>query len=544
MSESLPSDVAAPTANPLCFMRSTEIKSLPSLREVLESRAGACVEVVLNAGAEPISRDRVSPHVWFDEFESELGPGHKRLWSKIIAFAQARCMFHSFLLRLPTKGMFLHLSSARPAETLQDLAPARAEPRLRGLCAAPLDNALARDRPLLHGLLIGEPSPLQQAVRLTPAEFVSRVLGPSGTVEPARVHELGAVQDLEKAAGSTFWELLWGASSNVEALRLCKDQLGGRLSLHCFKTGRSRAQPIRFSVPMAVCLAEMLIFTASFPNVPSKFALWMFGDLFCTQDVRACPDGSYAGRDPNDQCQFRACPSTGPACYSDVFVCSEGTILTRDASNYCQFPACPCGAGEEWDAYKQIVATTCAAPNACPSGKKCVQFPGTRCLFSPCVQFICVSQSARVPSEGSKGASSWAFDSPLLSALVCKVGEQYDTILKRCVAVSCAAAYACPAGQDCVPQSIQCIRAPCAQFVCRARDTAAGSWGTSSFADLYRQKVSQLGSDANSWTALSGSGANSWSASSAANQPGAYSSGSSAYQTRASTRNRSGSWGV
>jgi len=30
--------------------------------------------------------------------------------------------------------------------------------------------------------------------------------------------------------------------------------------------------------------------------------------VFCPQDVRQCPDGSWVGRDPNNNCQFRPCP--------------------------------------------------------------------------------------------------------------------------------------------------------------------------------------------------------------------------------------------
>ncbi len=29
---------------------------------------------------------------------------------------------------------------------------------------------------------------------------------------------------------------------------------------------------------------------------------------FCTMDAKMCPDGSYVGRDPENGCEFRACP--------------------------------------------------------------------------------------------------------------------------------------------------------------------------------------------------------------------------------------------
>lgn len=30
--------------------------------------------------------------------------------------------------------------------------------------------------------------------------------------------------------------------------------------------------------------------------------------VFCPQDVRQCPDGSWVGRDPDNNCRFRPCP--------------------------------------------------------------------------------------------------------------------------------------------------------------------------------------------------------------------------------------------
>jgi hypothetical protein len=30
--------------------------------------------------------------------------------------------------------------------------------------------------------------------------------------------------------------------------------------------------------------------------------------IACTMEAKACPDGSYVGRDPAKNCEFRACP--------------------------------------------------------------------------------------------------------------------------------------------------------------------------------------------------------------------------------------------
>jgi hypothetical protein len=31
--------------------------------------------------------------------------------------------------------------------------------------------------------------------------------------------------------------------------------------------------------------------------------------VFCTMEAKACPDGSYVGRDPARSCEFKPCPS-------------------------------------------------------------------------------------------------------------------------------------------------------------------------------------------------------------------------------------------
>lgn len=41
---------------------------------------------------------------------------------------------------------------------------------------------------------------------------------------------------------------------------------------------------------------------------PSPTGITIPDDLICTTDVQACPDGSYVSRDPQNGCQFPACP--------------------------------------------------------------------------------------------------------------------------------------------------------------------------------------------------------------------------------------------
>jgi hypothetical protein len=34
------------------------------------------------------------------------------------------------------------------------------------------------------------------------------------------------------------------------------------------------------------------------------------GDTVCSQEVKSCPDGSYVGRNPADECKFKPCPGS------------------------------------------------------------------------------------------------------------------------------------------------------------------------------------------------------------------------------------------
>ena len=95
------------------------------------------------------------------------------------------------------------------------------------------------------------------------------------------------------------------------------------------------------------------------PQVPSP------GDIVCPEDLKQCPDGSYVGRDINNNCQFKPCrprlsppipdvlptlpalpsfPRPNPSiliCDTDVIKCWDGTERTRDPINNCKFKDCP-----------------------------------------------------------------------------------------------------------------------------------------------------------------------------------------------------------
>lgn len=74
--------------------------------------------------------------------------------------------------------------------------------------------------------------------------------------------------------------------------------------------------------------------------------------VFCTMDVKMCPDGSYVGRQ-GANCEFAACPgpatsnpSSTPApsepvaCTMDAKICPDGSAVGRQGPN-CEFTPCP-----------------------------------------------------------------------------------------------------------------------------------------------------------------------------------------------------------
>jgi len=64
-------------------------------------------------------------------------------------------------------------------------------------------------------------------------------------------------------------------------------------------------------------------------------------EVACAADVQECADGSYASRDPANNCAFRLCPEEELACAMDVSECPDGTFASRDPGNNCEFKSCP-----------------------------------------------------------------------------------------------------------------------------------------------------------------------------------------------------------
>lgn len=61
--------------------------------------------------------------------------------------------------------------------------------------------------------------------------------------------------------------------------------------------------------------------------------------LECMTDVKECLGAASVSRDPNNGCQFPACPA--PACDHSVRQCADGSQVSRNANNNCEFDACP-----------------------------------------------------------------------------------------------------------------------------------------------------------------------------------------------------------
>jgi hypothetical protein len=65
--------------------------------------------------------------------------------------------------------------------------------------------------------------------------------------------------------------------------------------------------------------------------------------LACTEEAMECPDGSFVGRNPSNNCAFDACPEAMILCTGDVQQCSDGSWVGRDANNNCEFKTCSDG---------------------------------------------------------------------------------------------------------------------------------------------------------------------------------------------------------
>lgn len=69
--------------------------------------------------------------------------------------------------------------------------------------------------------------------------------------------------------------------------------------------------------------------------------------IACTLEAKLCPDGSYVGRNPQNNCEFNECPAAsvpideGVFCTSEAKLCLDGSYVGRNPKNNCEFDPCP-----------------------------------------------------------------------------------------------------------------------------------------------------------------------------------------------------------
>jgi hypothetical protein len=82
---------------------------------------------------------------------------------------------------------------------------------------------------------------------------------------------------------------------------------------------------------LMACGAELAPMTCKNQTLPAEL-------LACTQDVQECPDGSFVGRDPADDCAFVSCPTSKEEQQEEDVNCAtcaceyhDGCITTANA---------------------------------------------------------------------------------------------------------------------------------------------------------------------------------------------------------------------
>jgi hypothetical protein len=227
-------------------------------------------------------------------------------------------------------------------------------------------------------------------------------------------------------------------------------------------------------------------------------------NFVCSAEPETCGVGE-AFDELTKQCVAVSC---------DAKPCKEGSEC-RKVDLQCIRAPCPqfqcvasasCGVGEERNSAGVCVAVSCEAKSACTDAKlpRCVATPGIVCKTGPCPQFACVEASDVQCGVGEEfdrlsqkcvavscKANPCPKEKPVCSekdALVCVRApcprftcsadepnkcpefEEFDSVTNKCVAVACGSANACPADKPvCTPSKKVCLRAPCQQFTCAAK---------------------------------------------------------------------------
>lgn len=87
--------------------------------------------------------------------------------------------------------------------------------------------------------------------------------------------------------------------------------------------------------PDLICYKNPLL--ANSPGVCGKSSDEVF---FCLDEVKRCPDGSFVGRDPDNECEFFPCEYVFIGCTEESKQCSDGTFVYRTPERGCDFTPC------------------------------------------------------------------------------------------------------------------------------------------------------------------------------------------------------------
>jgi len=139
------------------------------------------------------------------------------------------------------------------------------------------------------------------------------------------------------------------------------------------------------------CVGKIVLLLLFFNQVNSKLiqssrtGLRSLQSTACIDDVQECPDGSFVSRDPDNNCEFEACPAS-VVCAADVQECPDGSFVSRDPDNNCEFEPCP-------------LSTECEVEEKlCPDGVSITSRSlANNCEFSPC-DVVCALDVRECPS--------------------------------------------------------------------------------------------------------------------------------------------------
>lgn len=166
---------------------------------------------------------------------------------------------------------------------------------------------------------------------------------------------------------------------------------------------------------------------------------------------------------PQFTCEYDQ-PETDPP------TCTHGSC---SPGYYCDYGIC-CPLGTAYDSLaEECVAVSCAAPEPCDEGEKCVA-ASIQCIRPPCPQFTCEADDSSMsdPCEND----------PCREGFVCHAYEAYwggwayqclcpdNTQWSPgygCVALNCEVEDACSEEKECIPYERHCyFPGPCPQYYC------------------------------------------------------------------------------